>query len=165
MITLCNNFKLAPIHSCCVEYRLGVKIVFKAWYKIRCVPKAVPWLRRLVPGLSPRMPGFASGSVRVGFVWKNWHWDRFLSEFFRFPQCLSFHCGSSPLIYISRGEWTINPLVAAVQRHHLILSTWATKCCVSSIGEAYSHNLKYAHYDLFYKTVNYIFANWEKNAI
>jgi len=28
----------------------------------------VPWLRRLVAGLSPRRPGFAPGSVHVGFV-------------------------------------------------------------------------------------------------
>jgi hypothetical protein len=30
--------------------------------------KAVPWLRRLVAGLSPRRPGFDAGSVNVGFV-------------------------------------------------------------------------------------------------
>jgi len=30
--------------------------------------RAVPWLRRLVAGLSPRRPGFAPGSVHVGFV-------------------------------------------------------------------------------------------------
>jgi hypothetical protein len=30
--------------------------------------KAVPWLRRLVAGLSPRRPGFDRGSVHVGFV-------------------------------------------------------------------------------------------------
>jgi hypothetical protein len=29
---------------------------------------AVPWLRRLIAGLSPRRPGFDSGSVHVGFV-------------------------------------------------------------------------------------------------
>jgi hypothetical protein len=29
---------------------------------------AVPWLRRLVAGLSPRRPGFDPGSVHVGFV-------------------------------------------------------------------------------------------------
>jgi hypothetical protein len=29
---------------------------------------AVPWLRWLVTGLSPRRPGFVPGSVRVGFV-------------------------------------------------------------------------------------------------
>jgi hypothetical protein len=30
--------------------------------------KAVPWLRRLVAGLSPRRLGFDPGSVHVGFV-------------------------------------------------------------------------------------------------
>jgi hypothetical protein len=29
---------------------------------------AVPWLRRLVAGLSSRSPGFAPGSIHVGFV-------------------------------------------------------------------------------------------------
>jgi hypothetical protein len=29
---------------------------------------AVPWLRRLVAGLSPRRPGFDPGSVHVGFM-------------------------------------------------------------------------------------------------
>jgi hypothetical protein len=28
----------------------------------------VPWLRRLVAGLSPRRPGFDPGSVYVGFM-------------------------------------------------------------------------------------------------
>jgi hypothetical protein len=32
------------------------------------VPGAVPWLKRLVAGLSPRRPGFAPGSILVGFV-------------------------------------------------------------------------------------------------
>jgi hypothetical protein len=30
--------------------------------------EAVPWLKRLVAGLSPRRPGFAPGSIHVGFV-------------------------------------------------------------------------------------------------
>jgi hypothetical protein len=30
--------------------------------------KAVPWLRRLVGGLSPWRPGFTPGSIHVGFV-------------------------------------------------------------------------------------------------
>jgi hypothetical protein len=29
---------------------------------------AVPWLRSLVAGLSPRRPGFEPGSIHVGFV-------------------------------------------------------------------------------------------------
>ena len=33
-----------------------------------CLLKAVPWLRRLVAGLSPRRSGFDPDSVHVGFV-------------------------------------------------------------------------------------------------
>jgi hypothetical protein len=44
--------------------------------------RAVPWLRSLVAGLSPRRPGFVPGSIHVGFVVD---WDRFFSEFFSFP--------------------------------------------------------------------------------
>jgi hypothetical protein len=29
---------------------------------------AMPWLKQLVAGLSPRRPGFATGSIHVGFV-------------------------------------------------------------------------------------------------
>ena len=37
-------------------------------YKGKAIPlQAVPWLRRLVADLSPRMPGFDPGSVHVGF--------------------------------------------------------------------------------------------------
>jgi small ligand-binding sensory domain FIST len=34
----------------------------------KLILRAVPWRRRLVAGLSPRRPGFASGSIQVGFV-------------------------------------------------------------------------------------------------
>jgi hypothetical protein len=34
----------------------------------RCQRQAVLWLKKLFAGLSPRWPGFASGSVYVGFV-------------------------------------------------------------------------------------------------
>jgi hypothetical protein len=33
-----------------------------------CYQQAVSWLRRLIAGLSPRRPGFATGSVHVGFL-------------------------------------------------------------------------------------------------
>jgi hypothetical protein len=35
---------------------------------VACLHRAVPWLRLLVAGLSPRRPGFNPGSVHVGFV-------------------------------------------------------------------------------------------------
>jgi hypothetical protein len=34
----------------------------------KCLNEAVPWLRRLVAGLSLRRPGFAPWSIHVGFV-------------------------------------------------------------------------------------------------
>jgi hypothetical protein len=34
--------------------------------------------------------------------WSKWHWDRFLSEFFRFTVAISFHCGC-PYSYIIWG--------------------------------------------------------------
>jgi hypothetical protein len=45
---------------------------------------AVPWLRSLFAGLSPRRPGFAGQSM-WDLWWTKWHWDRFFSEFFGFP--------------------------------------------------------------------------------
>jgi hypothetical protein len=36
--------------------------------QVRHQRKAVPWLRSLVAGLSPRRPGFAPRSIHVGFV-------------------------------------------------------------------------------------------------
>jgi hypothetical protein len=41
------------------------------WQSVRCsnlIQWAVPWLRWLVAGLSPRRTGFTSGSIHVGFV-------------------------------------------------------------------------------------------------
>jgi hypothetical protein len=35
---------------------------------LRVFERAVPWLRSLVAGLSPRRPGFVSGSIHEGFV-------------------------------------------------------------------------------------------------
>jgi hypothetical protein len=52
---------------------------------------AVPWLKRLVAGLSSRRPAFVPGSVHVAFAGTKWHWDRFISEFFGFPLSISFH--------------------------------------------------------------------------
>jgi small ligand-binding sensory domain FIST len=77
--------------------------------------KAVVWLRRLVTGLSPRRPGFAPGSVHVGLVVDEWHWYRFLSEYFRFsfldiiPSCFSmiiYHLGISNRPLVGRSSET-----------------------------------------------------------
>jgi hypothetical protein len=44
-------------------------MIFNVASRLRKVTaRAVPWLRRLVAGISPRRPGFDTGSVHVGFV-------------------------------------------------------------------------------------------------
>jgi len=53
--------------------------------------QAVPWLRRLVAGLSPWRPGFSLRPVYVGFVGTQWHWYRFFSKNFSFSLSVSFH--------------------------------------------------------------------------
>jgi hypothetical protein len=54
----------------CWNLRVVSKMCFISllYFVIRCDAKAVPWLKRLVAGLSPRRPGFAPGSIHVGFV-------------------------------------------------------------------------------------------------
>jgi hypothetical protein len=47
---------------------VGNTIVNKPSGSIKDGGKAVPWLRSLVSGLSPRRLGFAPGSIHVGFV-------------------------------------------------------------------------------------------------
>jgi hypothetical protein len=51
--------------------------------------QAVPQLKRLVAGFSPRRPGFPSGQ-RVGFVVDKAALGQVFSEYFSFP-CQSFH--------------------------------------------------------------------------
>jgi hypothetical protein len=52
---------------------------------------AVPWLRRLVVGLSPRRSEFNPGSVHVGFVVDKVALGQVLPEYFSFPLSASFH--------------------------------------------------------------------------
>jgi hypothetical protein len=54
---------------------------------------AVPWLRRLVAGLSPWLPEFAPRSIQWDLWWTKWHWDRFFSESSGFPLSILFHRG------------------------------------------------------------------------
>jgi hypothetical protein len=51
----------------------------------------VPWLRRLVSGLSQLKPDFAPGQFVWDLWWTEWHWNRFISEFLGFPLSVSFH--------------------------------------------------------------------------
>jgi hypothetical protein len=46
----------------------GMKFRNKKEVPIWYTGGAVPWLRQLVAGLSPRSPGFVTGSIHVGFV-------------------------------------------------------------------------------------------------
>jgi hypothetical protein len=52
---------------------------------------AVPWLRRLVGGLSPRRPGFDLGSVHVGFVVDKVALGQVPPRVHWFPLSTSFH--------------------------------------------------------------------------
>jgi hypothetical protein len=52
---------------------------------------AVPWLRRLVAGLSPRRPGFDSGSVHIGFVVDRVALGQVFLRVLRFPLSISTH--------------------------------------------------------------------------
>jgi hypothetical protein len=50
----------------------------------------VPWLRRLVAGLSPWRPGFDPGSVHVGFVADEVALAQCFTEYFDFSLSISF---------------------------------------------------------------------------
>jgi hypothetical protein len=63
----------------------------------------VPWLRRLVAGLSPRRPGFAPGSVHVRFAADRVAQRQVFSEFFSFP-C---HCHSTMILH-SHAIWRMS---------------------------------------------------------
>jgi hypothetical protein len=58
---------------------------------------AVPWLRRLVAGLSPRRPGFDPGSVHVGFVVDKVALGQIFPRVLWFSHC-QFHSTSAPLL-------------------------------------------------------------------
>jgi hypothetical protein len=60
-------------------------------YEVYVRPKAVPWLRWLVAGLSPRRPGFEPGSIHVGFVVDKVALGQVFSEVFGFTLSISFH--------------------------------------------------------------------------
>jgi hypothetical protein len=53
--------------------------------------RVVPWLKRLVAGLSPRRPGFAPGSIHVGFVVDKVALGRFSPSTSVSPANISFH--------------------------------------------------------------------------
>jgi hypothetical protein len=63
--------------------------------------KAVPWLRRLVAGLSPWRPSLLPVQSMWDLWWTKWHWERFFLKFFSFTLSSAFRCGF-PDAYISR---------------------------------------------------------------
>jgi hypothetical protein len=59
---------------------------------VDCFKYAVPWFRSLVAGLSPRRPGFAPGSIHVGFVVDKVALGQVFLRVLRFsPVNISFH--------------------------------------------------------------------------
>jgi hypothetical protein len=80
------------------------------------------WLRRLVAGIPPRRPGFASGSVHVEFVVDKVALGQVFNRVLRFsPLSIIIHPGRRTRI--SSGGRTLGPLVAAVRRQSLTPST------------------------------------------
>jgi hypothetical protein len=61
--------------------------------------KAMPWLRRLFTGLSPRRSGFTPESVHMGFVVDKVAFGQVILIVFRDFPPLSFHRSFSILIY------------------------------------------------------------------
>jgi hypothetical protein len=59
--------------------------------------RAVPWLRRLIAGLSlPKARVRSRGQSMWDLWWTKWHWNRFLSELSVFP--CQFHSTGAPLL-------------------------------------------------------------------
>jgi hypothetical protein len=74
---------------------------------------AVPWLRRLVAGLSLLRPGFALRSVRVGFVVDKVTFGQVLCLGSLFFPC-QYDSNATLHTNISPEEPTVSPLVAAL---------------------------------------------------
>jgi hypothetical protein len=73
--------------------------------------------------------------------WTNWQWDRVVYVFFGFHVCI-IPPVLSTLIYdlsSSTWAWTIDPFVAAVQRHCLTPSTWMITSTLRRISRYRSH--------------------------
>jgi len=62
---------------------------------------AVPWLRMLVAGLSPRESGSVPGQSMWDLWWTKRHWNRFCSKYFGFPLSVPFHRGYLSFIRLS----------------------------------------------------------------
>jgi hypothetical protein len=90
--------RLSYLYSPLWESEISHNVIF-----MRSKFTTVPWLKRLVVGLSPRRHGFAPGQSMWVLWWTKWHWDRFSSEFFSFPLSVSFSMAIDS--HISYGAW------------------------------------------------------------
>jgi hypothetical protein len=98
----------------CAVLRRGINMAYLFYCKIEISvthESPVPWLRRLVAGLSPRRPGFAPGSIQRDLWRTKWHWDRFFSEFFGFPCQYHSTVGSTFPKVLSLIHPAIHPLI------------------------------------------------------
>jgi hypothetical protein len=111
--------------SCNSLITLQIVLLFPRFSFLPLFPclRAVPWLKRLVAGLSPRSPGFAPGSIHVGFVVGNVALGQVFPCQYNSTVVLHTHI-------LSVG-WTICPLVAAVQRRSLT-PFFSLLCCFCS---------------------------------
>jgi hypothetical protein len=94
--------------------------------------------------------------------WTKWHWDCFSSAFFGFP--CQYNSTVTLHTHISSGGWTINPMVAAVQRHSRTPSTRAT---MSAMGHDHE-SLKFCYpltYVYFPAWVLYVFFSVSLRAL
>jgi hypothetical protein len=90
--------------------------------------KAVPWLRRLVAGLSPRRPGFDPGSVHVGFVVDKVALGQVFSPSTSVFPC-QFDCTGAPLLVKIKKKLIIFHLSHRVAQEALRLRCVRSICC------------------------------------
>jgi hypothetical protein len=87
-----NNF--SPLQDSFVRTRKKIDLVwFQIIFFVHVSYVEGRVMAQAVSRLSPRRPGFAPRSIQWDLWWTKWHWDRFFSEFFGFPQSISFHSG------------------------------------------------------------------------
>jgi hypothetical protein len=103
-------------------------------------PQAMPWLRQLVAGLLLWRPGFTPRSVHWIFGGQSSTGTGFSLSSSVLPR--QYHSTMALHSHVSSGGWTIGPLVAAVERHILTPSPWAT-LSVSRHLEIYREEIIY----------------------
>jgi hypothetical protein len=87
----------------------------------QCSEKTVPWLRRLVAGLSPWWSGLAPRSVHEGFVVDTVALGQIFLRVLLFSPV-----NILPHVCRLSGGWIAGPLVVSVWTHRLTPSTWTT---------------------------------------